>query len=90
MLAARGLHAFLVDDAGVGDTPCRPGHPVLAVGRDDEGPIAGQLPQHLLAEEEHRDRLADPWVCQNTPSLARSPSACSLAPCASPTLNVEY
>jgi hypothetical protein len=31
---------------------------VLAVGDDHEGPVAGQLAQHLLGEEDHRVALA--------------------------------
>ena len=57
MLAAVGL-AVLGDDAGVAEVLVDLVVQLVPVGDDDEGPVAGDLPQDLLREEDHREALA--------------------------------
>ena len=59
MLAAVGL-ALLGDGPRVAEVLVDLVVEVVPVGDDEERPVAGHLPQHLLREEDHRKALAAP------------------------------
>ena len=57
MLPARRLKVPFSQRSSIGELRVRLVIEVRTVGDDDEGPVARDLPQHFLGEEEHRHRL---------------------------------
>ena len=70
MRSTLGLCLLFGDRSGIGEILVDLVVELLPVGDDDEGPVAGNLTQHLLGEEDHRDALAAPLRVPEDAQLA--------------------